>query len=212
MVLILTTPSYNDFMQSYKLSFTAASLMLVESVKVAQIYFECGNWDTTREVLISNNLLQSRTLARTKRIIQELVLRLSVLSENQLTSLVEGNLEEQRLLLWFIVCKYYSYIREFSIEVLHERFLAMQRLLTEEDYNAFYLHKVDDHPELEEITESTRTKLRTQVFRMLREAGLINSENLIIRVLPTSRLIHAFRDDMVIASRIYPAFPRDFEV
>lgn len=199
-------------MQPYKLSFTAASLMLVESIKVVQIYLECGNWDTTREILISNNLLQSRTMSRTKRIIQELVIRLSVLSEDQLTSLVEGNLEEQRLLLWFTACKYYSFIRDFSMEVLHERFMAMQRFLTEEDYYAFYLHKLDEHPELDGITESTRTKLRTQVFRMLREAGLINSENLIIRVLPTSRLIYTLREDIDIASRIYPAFPRDFEV
>jgi len=199
-------------MSEYKLSFTAAGLMLAESLKVAQIYLECGDWATTREILVSNNLLQSRTLARTKRIIQELVLRLSVLSEDQLTSLVEGNLEEQRLLLWFVVCKCYSFIRDFSIEVLHERFMAMQRFLTEEDYYAFYLHKVDEHPELDGIAESTRTKLRTQVFRMMREAGLINSKNLIIRVLPTSRLIQTLRDDMDIASRIYPAFPRDFEV
>ena len=201
-----------NIMQPYKLSFTAASLMLVESVKVAQTYLECGNWDTTREILISNNLLQSRTISRTKRIIQELVLRLSVSSEDQLTSLVEGNLEEQRLLLWFVMCKYYSFIRDFSMEVLHERFMAMQRTLTEVDYYAFYLHKLDEHPELEEITESTRIKLRTQIFRMLREAGLINSENLIMRVLPTSRLIYTLREDIDIASRIYPAFPRDFEV
>lgn len=199
-------------MQRYKLSFTAAGLMLVESIKVAQTYLECGNWDTTREILISNNLLQSRTLSRTTRIIRELILRLSVLSEDQLTSLVEGNLEEQRLLLWFTACKYYCFIHDFSMEVLHEHFMAMQRTLTEADYHAFLLHKLDEHPELEEITECTRTKLRTQVFRMLREAGLINSENLIIRVLPTSRLIHTLREDMDIASRIYPAFPRDFEV
>jgi hypothetical protein len=111
-----------------------------------------------------------------------------------------------------MVCKTYNFIRDFSTEVLHERFLTMQRFLTEEDYFAFYLHKLDEHPELEEITDSTRTKLRTQVFRMLREAGLINSANLIIRVLPTSRLIQTLREDMNIASRIYPAFPKDFEV
>lgn len=199
-------------MQPYKLSFTAASLMLVESVKVAGVYLGNRDWNASREILINNNLLRSRTMSRTKRIIQELVLRLSVLSEDQLTGLVEGSLEEQRLLLWFMVCKTYNFIRDFSTEVLHERFLTMQRFLTEEDYFAFYLHKLDEHPELEEITDSTRTKLRTQVFRMLREAGLINSANLIIRVLPTSRLIQTLREDMNIASRIYPAFPKDFEV
>jgi len=199
-------------MQPYKLSFTDASLMLVESVKVAGVYLGNRDWNASREILINNNLLRSRTMSRTKRIIQELVLRLSVLSEDQLTGLVEGSLEEQRLLLWFMVCKTYNFIRDFSTEVLHERFLTMQRFLTEEDYFAFYLHKLDEHPELEEITDSTRTKLRTQVFRMLREAGLINSANLIIRVLPTSRLIQTLREDMNIASRIYPAFPKDFEV
>lgn len=199
-------------MQPYKLSFTAASLMLVESVKVAEVYLESRDWNATREILINNNLLQSRTVARTKRIIQELVLRLSILSEDQLTHLLEGDLEEQRLLLWFTACKYYKFIRDFSMEVLHEKFLTMQQYLSEDDYNAFLLRKMDLHPELEKITASTRTKLRTQVFRMLREAGLINSDNLIIRVIPSFRLVQTLRDDKEVASRIYPAFPTDFEV
>lgn len=195
----------------YQLSFTGASLALVESIKMAEVFLQCRDWASAREITISNNLLQSRTLARTKRLIQEIALRLSPLNDDQLTLLVEGDLEEQRLILWFAVCQYYLFIREFATEVLHEKFLGMQFLITESDYNAFYLRKMDFHPELGDIKESTRIKLRTQVFRMLREAGLINNNGQIIRVLPSARLIHALGDQKEFAGQIYPAFSRDFE-
>ncbi len=126
--------------------------------------------------------------------------------------LVEGSLEEQKLLLWFAVCKTYTFIRDFAIEVLHQKFLVMDTMLTSNDVNAFFLQKVDSHEELERITESTKAKLLSQVFHMLQEANLVNTSNQIIRVIPTRRLAFALSPDADFAYRVYPAFPEEFEL
>lgn len=199
-------------MQPYKLSFTAVSLAVADSSKVAEVYLTCRDWGRTRELLKENRLLQSRTASRDIRVIQELTLRLPVLSEEQLTLLVDGDLEEQRLLAWFAVCKYYPIIREFAQEVLHQKFLGLQTHLTDDDFWAFYLRMLDLHPELEQISASTQTKIRTQLFRMLREAGLITTDGRIQRVIPSRRLAQVLTAERQIAFTIYPAFPRDFEV
>lgn len=199
-------------MQSYKLSFTALSLALPDSIKVVEVFLSCNNWVTTREILNENNILQSRTISRNKRVIHELITRLSQLTQEQLSLLVEGSLEEQKLLLWFAVCKTYTFIRDFAIEVLHQKFLVMDTMLTSNDVNAFFLQKVDSHEELERITESTKAKLLSRVFHMLQEANLVNTSNQIIRVIPTRRLAFALSPDADFAYRIYPAFPEEFEL
>ena len=194
------------------LSFTAAGLMLSESVRFAELYLDCKDWGLVKEISKREKSLQSRTKSRDVRITTEIISRLSQLSEDQLFLLVEGDLEEQRLLLWFAICLDYQFIQDFAIEVLHDRFLVMQRSITEQDYNAFFLHKLDSHPELDKITESTRVKLRTQTFRMMREAGLINKENFIIRVIPSARMARVLKEQSALASQIYPVFLTDFEV
>ena len=126
-------------------------------------------------------------------------------------------LTENNLLFLFLpqlcdFCKTYTFIRDFAIEVLHQKFLVMDKMLTSNDVNAFFLQKVDSHEELERITESTKAKLLSQVFHMLQEANLVNTSNQIIRVIPTRRLAFALSPDADFAYRVYPAFPEEFEL
>lgn len=201
-----------ELMRSYRLSFTAAGLALTDSIKVAEVYLSCNNWTTTREILTEKNILQSRTISRGKRMLAELIPRLSLLTHEQLLLLVDGSLEEQKLLLWFTVCKTYLFIRDFAMEVLHQKFLVMDRLVTSDDVNAFFLRKLDSHIELEKITNSTKAKLLSQVSHMLREADLVNSNDQILRVIPSRRLSIALNPDAGFAYEIYPAFPEEFEL
>jgi hypothetical protein len=194
----------------YKLSFTAIGLGLSESIKIAEVYHQCRNWETTKEIIDQDNTLQSRTNRRTIRIVRELIHRLSKLTPTQFDLLLEGTLKEQRLLLWFAVCNYYEIVRDFALEVLHEKYLVMDMNLSEKDYHAFILRKLDWHPELNEITKSTQEKIRTVLFRMLHEADLLDDEGYIQRVVPSSNLSNALRTHAHFAHRIYPAFPDEF--
>lgn len=196
----------------YKLSFTSTTLGLTESINVAEIYLECHDWKLTKDIIKKENTLQSRTSTRNQRVAREIIHRLSNLTNTQIQLLVDGSLEEQRLILWFAVCNYYTFIREFAIEVLHEKFLVMDMHLAEDDYQAFYLRKMDWHPELEKITESTQYKLRWVLFKMMREVGFLTEQNEIIRVIPSIRLSQALRSHADFAFQIYPAFPDEFEV
>jgi len=197
--------------QRYKLSFTAASLLLTESIKVAEVYVAFPDWEQARDVIFQENILQSRTESRTKRIFYEAKQRLATLTDEQLDTLVNGTIDEQRQILWLAVCKCYQFIHEFATEVIHEKFLALDLLLTEADYRAFYNRKAGWHPELEEITESSQKMLRTRLFKMLNESGMVDNDQRIIRLLPSLRLVHAVNNDPAITYRIYPSYPIDFQ-
>ena len=190
--------------ERYVLSFTAASLFIAECVKIAEIFLDVQDWKKVREIVASENLLQSRTGSRTRRIYNELSKRLKALSQKQLELLVDGNYQEQKYLLWFSVCKYYVLIREFAIEVLHEKFLAMDYHLTYMDYEAFFNRKADWHEELDTVSESTRKKLRQVIFRMLKESELLSSDYTINQVVFTERLMEVLRPDAPMSFQIFP--------
>jgi len=196
---------------NYKLSFTAASLSLTESIKIAGVYNKCRDWDLTKSQIVKDNLLQSRTNSRTIRTSREIIQRLESLNEEQLLLLVDGNIAEQKYVLWFAVCKTYNLISEFAIEVVHERYLNRSMKVTELDYDAFFNRKADWNPELDQITTTTRKKIRQVVFRMMREADLITEDNTILQAMLSRRLVQAIKPDAPMSFQIFPIQPSDVQ-
>ena len=169
----------------YKLSFTGAGLAVSESLKIAEAYIQLKDWEAVRRKAREENILQARTGASLRRTYREIAPRLVQLNEEQIKLLVEGSYQEQRQLLWYAVCKRYAYIREFAVEVLHEKFMRLDYELTDFDYQAFFSRKADWHEELDRLTKTTRVKIKTVLFRMLREAGLISEAH---QIIPTTLL------------------------
>ena len=197
--------------KKYKLSFIAAGLSISESIKIAEVYLGCKDWDETKIIVADNNLLQSRTGSRDIRTYRELAQRLQLLSGEQLDLLVEGTIQEQKHLLWFTVCNRYKYIQEFAIEVIYEKFMVMDFELTELDYDAFFNRKVDWHEELDEITSSTKQKMKTIIFRMLRESEIVTTDNLIIQTILSERLIEVLAPAAPLSYQIFPLQLSDIE-
>lgn len=193
--------------QNYKLSFTAASLSINESVNIAEVYTNCRDWNEVKRIIRGDNLLQSRTNSRTTRVLAELIPRLKLLSNDQLSLLVEGSLTEQKYLLWFTVCRTYDLIKEFAVEVLHEKYLSRNMKVTDLDYDAFFNRKADWNDDLDNITTLTRKKIRQVVFHMMREAELLTDDNTILRAMLSSRLIEVLKPDAPMSFEIFPVEP-----
>lgn len=188
----------------YKLSYIGASIAVRESVVIAETFRALGNWGATREQVKGENLIQARTQSSLKRYYQELEPRLQGLTEGQLELLVEGTVQEQKYLLWYAICKSYDYIREFAVEVLHEKYLLFDYALTEFDYESFFNRKADWHEELAQLKDSSRVKMRTMLFRMLRDGGLVSREHVILPALLSQRLVEALQGNAPWSFEIFP--------
>ncbi|MDD1004357.1 DUF1819 family protein [Pseudomonas sp. TNT2022 ID642] len=176
--------------ERYRLSFTTGGLFLQEAPLVVERYLTLRDWKKTRAQVRAENLLQVRTSAAATRISKELIARLELLDPEELELLVDGSLREQGYLLWAATCRRYAFIRDFAREVLREHYLLMRRQLTTSDYDAFFNAKALWHVELDELAASTQSKLRQNLFRMLRDADLINAQRQIQPVLMTPALAH----------------------
>jgi len=188
----------------YKLSFIGADLAINGSIKIAEAYLQLKDWSEVKDKVFAENLLQARTQSSAQRFFRELAPRLRQLTDEQLELLVEGNYQEQKQLLWFAICKRYAYIREFAIEVLHEKYLSLDYELTEFDYAAFFNRKADWHAELDQAQVTTQKKMKQIIFRMLREAGLLSAEGMIIPTVLSRRVIEALASDSTTSLQIFP--------
>jgi hypothetical protein len=163
----------------YRLSFTTGGLFINESAMAADLYSKSRDWQHVRDQVRSENLLQVRTAAAALRISKEVVARLEHLTNDEIVALAEGSVRERGYLLWAAVCRRYTFIREFATEVLREYFITLRQSLALKDFDAFFNGKAMWHDELDNTAETTRLKLRQNLFRMMREADLLSESNVI---------------------------------
>jgi hypothetical protein len=185
--------------EKYNMAFTTGGLFHQESVKIAALFFETGDWKKARDEVMEKNILQVRTMSSAKRIYREICSRLRTLHPSELELLINGSNQEQAYLLWLAVCRHYRFIRDFAIEVIRERFLSLRRDLNKEDYDSFFNTKAHWHLELEKITPATHKKLRQVLFKILREADLLAADNTINTAMLGPRMVsivarHAHQD------------------
>jgi hypothetical protein len=191
--------------EKYNFSFTAGGLLYLEAVKVAELYKREPNWDVVRRKALETNLLQTRTFSTSERVCREICLRLELLSKDELEILINGTRQEQLNVLWIAICRKHRFVYDFAVGVIREKYLHLNIELRHEDYDAFFNAKADWHPELEELSDSTRGKIRQVVFKMLREAEVISKNNIINSDMLTPRLVKTIARHSMSDLSIFPA-------
>jgi hypothetical protein len=195
----------------YSMSFTTGSLFHRESVELAALYLDLGDWNSVRDKVIAENLLQTRTLNTLKRVCREVISRLRTLCSAELEFLVEGSHQEQAYLLWLAVCRRYRFIADFAVEVLRERYISLKADLTYDDFDSFFNRKSEWHLELDEITPATRSKLRQVLFKILREADLLAANNMINAAMLSPRLLDVIHRGNRRDLSYFPVFESDLK-
>jgi heme oxygenase len=202
--LSLATDSLNDFAETgeegpmsegrtassgrYALSFTTGALLAREGSTLGTYYLARRDWEQVRNEAVEGNFLQARTHSSDVRLVRETVRRLSVLTDDEVELLVEATASERVHLMWAAACRRYELIGEFAEEVLRERFLLLAQTLGYEEFDSFVRAKGLWHEELAALKDSTLQKLRSNVFKMLREAELLSDAGKIMPAVLSERV------------------------
>jgi hypothetical protein len=193
------------------MSFTTGTLFQRESVQLAGLFVEFKDWNAVRDRVLSDNLLQARTLNTSRRVCREIISRLRQLAPTELHLLIDATSQEQAYLLWLGICRRYKFIADFAIEVLRERHITLKTDLQPVDFDSFFNSKSQWHPELDEVTATTRQKLRQVLFKILKEVGLLGASNTIIPVTLTPRLLEAIAPENTQDLLFFPAHDSDLK-
>lgn len=179
----------------YSMSFTSGTLLFQESTTVAALYLQLGDWETVRQRVNADNLLQKRTQNAAVRLLQEVISRLKQLSAAQQQLLVEGTLPEQNVLLWLAFCKRYRFVYDFATAHIPDKMFRRDLNLLPVEYDRFFADKAAWHPEVARVSPTTQKKQRQVIFKTMRQANLLNDENQLQPLLLTQRVEQAIKGD-----------------
>jgi len=164
----------------YKLSFSTGGLLLTESVELARYRRRDEPWDDVIVRAIADAVAHGNKAATLRRSLREIVNRLSMLSMDELDYLIASDdRTEHQALLWLAACRAYRFVAEFAVQVVRERYLSYRLDLPIESFDIFWDEKAEWNAELNDISTSTRLKLRQVMFRMMREAAIITGDGTI---------------------------------
>lgn len=158
----------------YSFGFLGVSLRPDLARVVAEVFVAEGTWEATRARVLATNALQCRTRLTLRRMEQELRLRLSTLTPAQLQLLITAAGPDRVAMAWLATLKQSTFLFDFAAEVLREKLAGTDRVFRYSDYESFLETHALTHPELGELRESTRAKLRQMLMHMLTEAALIH--------------------------------------
>lgn len=173
----------------YTLSFTVGGLFLFEGIELARLMNTSASWNEVRQKAPDGIFVANGGASSMKRIRNEVIGRLSRLTETEIAHLAKAGMTDARALMWVAACRKYRILAEFADEVLDERLRTYQPEIRVTDFDALLDAKGVNAAEVARLAPSTRARLRSVAFRMLREAELIDAESR-VRALPLSETLH----------------------
>jgi hypothetical protein len=158
----------------YSLSFTAASFRLFDFLRVANNLQDYeGNIDLKQ---INAEVILSKGNQKTsKREMTEFLKRYNSLTSPQRIMLIEGSLDDQKVLTLLAIVKSNAFIRDFILEVVRDKFLLYDFQISDVDFKSFLNRKAELHPELDSFAVGTISKARQTLFKILADSGIIDS-------------------------------------
>ena len=164
----MLSPAHN-----YPLGFASLALRPELARIVADAFRTHGDWTTTTRHVLSTNALQARTASTAKRVERELRRRIQSLTRPQLELLASAPLDTCSALAWLAVLKTTPFILAFTANVLRDKLDASDPVLRPSDYEHFFASQAIAHPALQQRTPQTKVKIRSVLFSMLREVGIL---------------------------------------
>lgn len=158
-------------MQEYRFTMTGASLMVSDFVELAKVFEKV---DFNFERILDFEIKRDRAATR-KRELSELKLRLKHLSHKEIHAITVTRIENQKLITFLANVRLYRILREFIEEIIWDKIMVFDEQLSYRDFANFIYNKTLMHQEIENLSEITIKKVRQVIFKMLEQAGLIDS-------------------------------------
>lgn len=158
----------------YNLSFTAASLRPELARIIAETYLASSlDWALTKQRVLDQNALQSRTASSGIRMERELRQRIQTLTLHQIEILASAPSDSRTAITWLSMLKSSAFVFDFAAEVGRAKLEVLDPVLRPSDYETFYTVKGASHPELLTLAPTTQAKIKHVLLAMMREAGLL---------------------------------------
>ena len=146
--------------KTYSFAFIGANALVSETISVAEIFIEIGDWQKTYDLVKRKNLLHKIKEVTIVREFREIKKRLSTLNPDQLKLVIAGDGNQVKAMILLGIVQTYSFIRDFIIEVLRNKYTRHDRVLFDSEYEKFVDSKSMIDESIEELSDKSRQKIK----------------------------------------------------
>lgn len=165
-------------MAKYSTSFTVGALFFEESEVLIPLILAGAESEIEEEIDSGVNLKINTKLSRKKKA-HEITARFEAVDKAIWELYVDLNSNEAKLiLLYYAALKTYNLVLAFHLEVVLDKWDTGNFNLDKNDYYNFLMKKKGAHPEIEEWSDSTQSKIASTNILMLKEVGLLDNGRL----------------------------------
>lgn len=160
----------------YNLAFTAGALLFNES----HIFIQAIDYTEdylNNEFSVDSDVLITNAESSRKRIKSELDKRLKNLDVDYLNRFSLFTEQDQKTILFLAVCKTYTIITEFALEVVYNKWKNFDNELSTYDFKYFLSSKLSEE-QLNSISAHSLYKLSQVAVKIFKDVGLLKDDKL----------------------------------
>jgi hypothetical protein len=159
----------------YNGEIVAGSLLIPESRKIATLLLRGASEAEWHQAIIIRNILQKRSPASAKRQAVLIKKRLGLMTPEHWALVKDGNAEVTTQALLAAAVKHSRLLGDFMNNVCRQHWLIFNRMISDKDWREFLETCFQVDPTVGEWTATTTAKLKQVVYRILAEAGYVDS-------------------------------------
>ena len=159
--------------KEYSANVTAGALLVPESRKIADLLLSDVSKDQWKDAVLNQYILQKRSHETARRVANLIRSRL-VLMQPALWELVrDGDAEVSKHAVFAAAIKHCPLLGDYLDLVVRGQFQRMEEQLSQRLWDEFIQDCMQRDPDMPDFPETTARKVRTNIHKILYEAGVI---------------------------------------
>lgn len=160
---------------TYRSTIKSKPFFYMETYKIAELYMQDFTNIEIKNQVMNHNILQVKTEARKKEILNTILRRLQALDRFLIGKITTADMNTSKLITIYAILKTDRLFFEFMNEVFREKLIIHDLTLEERDFNAFFESKRQQSDTVAKWKDYTFYKLKQVYIRILSESGLVNN-------------------------------------
>ncbi|MFJ5762761.1 DUF1819 family protein [Neobacillus sp. NPDC093182] len=160
----------------YRSTIKSRPLFYFEMKKVSSLINKGVSLAQVKDIVIQENIFQVNTETRKKEIASTVLGRLKNLDDFLIQQIAEADVETSKLLVLYSVLKTDRLFFEFLDEVLKDKRILKENMLSDKDFNIFFQRKREESEVVNGWQDYTFYKLQQVYIRILFEVGILKNQ------------------------------------
>ena len=160
----------------YSAKLTAEPFLYPETKVIAEYLLDGYDKLVLKNKNIEENLIRYKSPKSIVRVNSPIFRRLDVLNNDMLYEFVNGDIQTSKLILLYAIMKTDNLVNDFMFEIYKDKALLGKKYIEQIEVDDWFQSKLLSDRSLNEKTDSTKSKLKQVLMKILNDSGIVTKE------------------------------------